>query len=174
VSRWRRFTVADASIAGALMVLLIAMLLPTLRARSFERAVDDASADVETLRVAATRSFRATGRWPQGAELGVIPTELAGAFQGDTLLVRDAYAVQWRLWARIDHVPEPPRPSAPDADAPPDTVQPGTVPVVRGLPAVVVHSTDASLLAELVRRYGSTSSFARDSSWTLVLDEPTR
>lgn len=173
MKRRRRVTVGDASIGGALAVLLAAILLPTLRARGFERLVADATADVETMRAAAGSVFETTGRWPEDAEIGVIPVEISGAFQDDSLLVRDGYAVHWRLWARVERVPAPRRPPSPDADAPPDSVELGTVPVVRRLPAVMVHSTHPSLLAELLRRYGSASSFVRDSSWTLVLDDPT-
>ena len=56
-------------------------------------------------------------------------------------------------------------------DAPPDTVGPELMPVVRQIGGIILHSSDGALLAELLQRYGTEASFVRDTTWTLVLPE---
>lgn len=99
-------------------------------------------------------------------------------------MIREAYVLEWRRWNRIERVPAPPNPpnatpvdpdEAPPpivgtADSPPDSVGPELMPVVRQEGAVVVHSSEELLLAELLRRYGPDVSFVRDTTWTLLID----
>lgn len=185
----RRVGPEDALIGLSLLSMVFAALLPTYRARAFDRLVEDVTRDVEALRAAATVQREANGRWPPTSERGRIPLGVSGAFSGDTTLSRDDYALQWRLWDRVEYVPAPPRPAttivvdedeepvdptqAASGDLPPDSVGPQRMPVVRNMAGVVVHSANESLLAELLERYGTDVSFARDSSWTLIV-EPTR
>lgn len=173
----------DALIGLALVTLVIAALLPSYQARTFDAAVDGAVADVDRLRTAALQAYRANGRWPSAMEPGRIPPGTSGAFGSDTTMIRDDYVLEWRLWHRIARVPAPPReapPAPPDedevppatprpADAPPDSVGPELVQVIRSEGAVVVHSSRELLLAELLRTYGAATSFVRDTTWTLLV-----
>lgn len=173
----------DALIGLALLTLVVAALLPSYRARAFDAAVEDAVADVDRLRSAALQAYRVNGQWPAPSEPGRIPAATSGAFGNDTTMIREAYVLEWRLWHRIDRVPAPPTPPTPapldpdeappatvrPGDAPPDSVGPELVPMVRAEGAVVVHSSQELLLAELLRRYGEASSFVRDTTWTLLV-----
>jgi len=173
----------DALIGLALVTLVLAALLPVYRARAFETMVDDATTDVDTLRGAMVRAREAGSGWPATTPPGRVPSGAFSAFGGDTTMVRDEYVLQWRLWDRIERVPAPPRPPSPEAidpdeapppepaagDAPPDTVGPELMEVVRTQGAVVVHSAHERLLAQLLRRYGEDVSFVRDTTWTLVI-----
>ena len=55
-----------------------------------------------------------------------------------------------------------------DEDNPPPEV-PLPQPLVSTSGGITVHTAETALLAELLSRYGATSSFVRDSTWTLVL-----
>lgn len=181
-----RIQAGDALIGLAVVALLLAALLPSYRARAFDRTVEAAVSDVETLRTGAAQARNLNGRWPDATPAGLAPPGVSGAFPGDSALVRDGYTLEWRLWNRVENAPAPPRPAAPPVldedeqppptgggrpgDAPPDSAAVEMIKVVRPGGAVVVHSGRALLLAELLRRYGSDVSFVRDTTWTLLLN----
>jgi hypothetical protein len=173
----------DALIGLALLTLVLASLLPSYRARAFDATVEDAVADIDRLRTAALQAYRLNGGWPPAMEPGRVPPGMSGVYGGDGTMVREAYVLEWRLWHRVARVPAPPRATAPASldddevvpttprpgDAPPDSVGPELMPVVRPEGAIVVHSSQELLLAELLRLYGDTSSFVRDTTWTLLI-----
>lgn len=185
MSALRRMRTGDALIGLAVVAVVLAALLPTYRARAFARTVDEAAADVETLRAAALRLASARGEWPDARPPGRVPTGATGVFDGDTTMVREAYTLEWRLLDRVQYVEAatPPAQSgavfdddevaAPEqsrsVDPPPDSVAPEMVPTVHTEGAVVVHSPDELLLAELLRRFGPERSFVRDTTWTLTV-----
>lgn len=185
MSELRRVGAGDALIGLSLLALILAGLLPTFRQRAFDRLVEDAATDVEALRTAALTQREVDGSWPPAAPPGRVPDVVSGAFGGDTVVAREGYALQWRLWDRVAYVEAPPRspgsgvadddeaavePTPRPGDLPPDSVGPEMMPVVRQAAGVVVHSSDESLLAELLARYGSDVSFVLDSTWTLVVE----
>ena len=73
---------ADYVMIVAGIALLLAAAIPTLRARSFQTLVDEAAADVETLRAASEQHFASTRAWPAAGDPGAIPAEVANAFIG--------------------------------------------------------------------------------------------
>lgn len=186
MSELRRVGPGDALVGLSLLALVLAALVPTFRARAFDRLVEAAAADVDALRVAAEGQRRVRGSWPPAAPSGVIPSGVSVAFQGDTTMAREEYALEWRLWDRVEQVEAPPGPPevvvvdedevpmSPAAvrpgDLPPDSVGPEMMPIVTRVAGVVVHSANEALLAELLARYGPDASFVVDSTWTLVLD----
>ncbi|MDA1104874.1 MAG: hypothetical protein O2956_14915 [Gemmatimonadetes bacterium] len=167
-------TTGDVLIALAFLAFLGALAYPTVRVRAFRSLVEDVSSEVETMRSAAAGVFSRDGRWPDAGAPSAIPSELAGAFSGDSTLARDAYTLQWSRWEVVDYLP-PPRASTPtptDADAPPDSVGPRLVAVIRDVGAIVVHSGNDALLAALLARHGPAVSFVRDTTWTLTVEAP--
>ena len=164
-------TTGDFVIGLALFALLLALVYPTLRARSFRGSLAETVTEVEAFRAGAQRSLQTTGSWPAPEVLGAIPPELSGVFPGETGLAREKYTLQWGRWEVVDYVEAPPSSALPPADAPPDTVGPEMIPVVREVGGIILHSSDGSLLAELLERYGKAASFVRDTTWTLVLPE---
>lgn len=189
MSDLRRVGPGDALIGLSLLALVFAVLLPTFRARAFDSLVEDASSDVDALREAALRQLQVNGGWPPSMEPGAIPIGVSGAFRGENAMVRDEYTLQWRLWDRVEYVQAPPPRSsgvrvvdddeAPvdvssvvAGDLPPDTASTELVPVVREAGAVIIHSSNAPLLAQLLARYGPDASFVRDSTWMLVVERP--
>jgi hypothetical protein len=168
---WPRLTRGDVAIGIAALLLVWVLVAPALSARAFRLLTDEAAADVEGLRTAAISSRASTGRWPPPTSRGIAPPVLSGAFPGDSAFVRDAYTLEWGGLSVVDfvEVPVAPAPTAPGDDAPPDSVGPEMEPVVRDIGAIVVHSADDALLADLLRRFGSEVSYVRDSTWTLVV-----
>jgi type II secretory pathway pseudopilin PulG len=166
-------TTGDILIALAVLSLLAALVYPTLRARAFRGLVDSAVAEVEVMRSAAQGVFSRTGSWPAPGAPGEIPPELGSAFPGDSTLTRAEYTLEWKRWEVVGQVRAPPSAALipADADAPPDTVGPGFMPVVHEVGAIVVLSGNDDLLAELLSHYGSGVSFARGTTWTLVVDD---
>ena len=181
----RRMGTGDALVGLALVALLLAALLPTYRARAFDRTVDDAVADVDALATASLRLRDATGDWPDAPPAGRVPAGATGAFDNDSTMVRDAYTLEWRLLDRIEYVEAPTTPATSGAlldddevpapaqsragDPVPDSASVQMVATARTEGAVVVHSGDELLLTELLRRYGPDRSFIRDTTWTLVV-----
>lgn len=184
-----RIGTGDAVIGLALMALVLAALLPTARARSFDQLVESALSDIDAMRQATTVTRSSTGALPAAVAPGAIPEGAAAAFPGDSALARDGYTLEWRLWERVEEVLAPPRPPTPPvldpdeeppvggliaADAPPDSAAAELVQVVHTEGAIVVHSSRTLLRAALLRHYGSDISFVQDTTWTLlVTGEPT-
>lgn len=170
-------TSADVLIGLAAVILILAFTAPTLRARRFQNLLSTATAEVETLRTSALGSFNASGVWPTAGESGVIPAEVAAAFPGDSLFVRDEYRLRWSVLEVVERVEAAPGSIVipEDADAAPDSVGPDMISVVRVVGEIVLSSGNDALLAELLANYGTEVSFVRDSSWTLVVDsDPAR
>jgi hypothetical protein len=169
----RDLTVADLMIALAGATVILALLLPTLRARSFRASVERTVSEVEAVRRAAESHFRTRATWPLAEAAGVTPPALTGILGDD--LVRDGYTLQWTRWSVVDSVETPRAPvETVPGDAPPDDAPRAATPLVQLIGAVVVYSGDDRLLGELLARYGRDASFVRDTTWTLVLPERAR
>lgn len=160
---------ADVVVGIALVTVVLALAYPTLKARSFRASVAAMVLDVDALREGAEDYLRASGSWPAPEATGTIPPELTHLFPGDTDLAREQYTLQWSRWEVVDYVEAPPSVEETPVDAPPDTVGLAMMPVVREVGGIILHSSNASLLAELLLRYGTDASFVRDSTWTLLL-----
>ena len=169
----REVTIGDVLVGLSVLALLAAFIYPTARARAFRGRVDTASFEIESLRSGAQSVFSRTGEWPIPGNPGDIPRGLSGAFRSDSSLVRADYTIQWTQWEIVEQEEAPPSVAQlpADADAPPDTVGPIFVPVVRSVGGIVVHSADRALLAELLARYGDAASFVRDTMWTLIVTD---
>jgi hypothetical protein len=165
-----RVTRGDVAIMISVVLLAGALLAPVIRSRAFHRLTAAAAADVDALRGAALSTFTSTGRWPTPAPAGTAPTELSGAFPGDSALVRSRYRLQWITLEVVEYVDAPAAPvEAVPGDTPPDSSPSLKVPVIRRRGAVVLRSADSDLLADLLTRFGSDASFVRGSTWTLVV-----
>lgn len=155
----------------AALLVVLALAWPLMSARSFRGLVESATADVETLRTAATGTRNQTGAWPAASAPGRIPGNLTGAFASDTSWVRNDYSLQWRTFEIVEQVEIPPAaleiPA--DADQPPDSVGPEMRDVVALVGAIVVHTANDALSAALLQAYGPEDSFVRDTAWTLIL-----
>ena len=167
----RGVTTGDFVIGLSLLTLLLALVYPTLRARDFRGSLAETVSEVEAVRAGARRFLQMNGSWPAPEAPGAIPPELAGLFPGDTGLAREKYTLQWGRWEVVDYVEAPPSNELRPVDAPPDSVGPELMPVVREIGGIILHSSDGALLAELLQHYGTDASFVRDTTWTLVLPE---
>ncbi len=166
---------ADALVIISVLVLGFALVLPFFRNRAREQRMSAVTTAVETLRGAATSHLADRGAWPTPARPGVEPPELAGALPTE-VLATEHFEVGWQRWeviGRPERIVVEELPVLPEEDLATDSVAPPTPPpAVSTIGAVVVRSSDSTLLAGLLDRYGRTRSFVRDSVWTLVL--PTR
>lgn len=157
----------DMLIVLALVSLGASLLYPIRKQRAFDDRVEAAVADVESLRSETQRLRDAEGVWPESAPTGELP---AGSESAGLTLVRDTYALEWTRWVSVE-LPQPDTSAIPppdDEDNPPPEV-PLPQPLVSTSGGITVHTAETALLAELLSRYGATSSFVRDSTWTLVL-----
>lgn len=167
----------------ALLSLVFAALLPTYRARRFDRMAEDAIQDVATLRDATERARELNGAWPPAAPAGEVPEGAAGAFP-DSVLGGQGYTLEWRLLDRVEYVLTPvvvppipildpdeePDPGALEPDDPPaDSAAFRRVATVHDMGVIVVHASDERLLAALLAHHGADDSFVRDTTWTLVI-----
>lgn len=166
----RRLTRADVAIGVALLLLLLAVLRPMLTARGYQSTVMQATEEVDVLRAAALDRRSTSGSWPETADF-----------------VFDDFTLEWTRLDVIEFVEAPPAsftaieddeepdtsvpPSGAIGDLPPDSVGPEMAPSVREVGAIVLRTGNESLLADLLERYGSTVSYVRDSTWTLIVDD---
>jgi len=172
--RLRGLTVADLLIGLAVVALMSALVLPTVRARSFRSLTLHAVSEVDAVRDAVTRSFAQRGSWPAPTEAGEIPPGRSPEIGADSSRARPDYTIRWSVWEIVEHVEAPPMaPTLPgDAEPPAGSVEPTLVPMVGSLGGIVLYSANEDLLAELLARYGSQASFVRDTTWTLIVDRP--
>lgn len=157
----------DILVLLAALSIVGALAYPTWAARAFRQRVEEATSDVDAAAGRARSTLVSLGRWPAPTPIGEAPPELTGLE-----FARETYALEWMTWAVVDSV-EAAREVAPTVpgEATPASVAPAFEPVARVVGAVAVHSADASLLAELLDRYGPTESFVLDTTWIGLLPE---
>lgn len=166
----------------AVLALLAALTWPLVRRASFQSRLDTTATVVERARDAILAYREELGHWPPGAEPGRIPEGLAPFLPPETAFQTRGHVLQVHRWEAV--APPLPRPTVGvDPPAGPGTATPPppdslTTPPPRTVPlsGLTVHTSERSLLAGLVHRFGPADSFVRDSTWTLVIPRrpPTR
>lgn len=170
--RDRGATAGDMLIFLATLSVAAALLYPAWSVRDFNARVQSAIADVDVLGAAARSARDDDDRWPTPTPPGEAPPELARLGGEDGIFNRTGYTLEWTSWEVVDSVEAPPLDDVPvTRDAPPTSVGPRMLPVVRRFGAVAVHSGEEALLAELTDHYPVGTSFVLDSMWLLVLPE---
>lgn len=157
----------DILVMLAAFAIVAALAYPRWAARGFREQVQTAIEDVDAAAARARSTISALGRWPSTASAGRVPEELTGLE-----FARPTYALEWTTWHVIDSVPA--RTDDVGAAAPgdaPNTEALPMEPVARRIGAVAVHSSDDSLLAELLRHYGATASFVLDTTLYRLLPD---
>mgnify|MGYP006908314944 CR=1 FL=1 len=172
--KWSTPSRGDVAIAAAVLLLVWALATPALRARAFRALSSRATADVEAVVRAAQSSHASMGRWPEPGDAGVVPPELTGRLALETGFVREDYTLEWSAFDVVDYVEVevPPPAEAVPGDAPPAVPTIELRPEPRRVGALSLRSGDTRLLAELLRRFGPERSFVRDSTWTLIVEDP--
>lgn len=166
----RRLTAADSMVVMAAFVLVGVSVGPTLRALAFRGLVERAVAGVEALHGHALDARARGGAWPTATRAGLAPPELGGVYAGDSALTFPGYALEWRTLSVVEFLEAPATtPSGLPGDAPPASVAREMIPSVRPLGAIVLHSSNTSLLAEMLARWGPGASFVRDTTWTILV-----
>lgn len=170
------FSTGDVLVVVALLALGAAVVRPHLNRTRFEGQVDAAAAAVRDLADAARAYHEREGSWPLDAPPGSVPDELAGTL---TLPDTTAFVVDWNLWKAVREPPEDsaptltvslnPSPGMPPPPEPMDTLSERPPPSVLAVPGVSVRSGDPSLLAALLTRFGRSSSFVHQDTWTMIL-----
>lgn len=168
----RGATTGDVLIFLATLSIAVALLYPAWSVRGFRASVESAITDVDAVAGAARTVRESSGRWPTAAAPGEAPPELSQLGGADGPFSREGYSLGWMSWDVVDSVAAPPPDVPPDADdAPPDSVGPRMLPVVRMVGAIAVVSGQEDLLGELEAHYADGSSFVVDSMWMLILPE---
>jgi len=145
------------------LLLVLALAYPGIRRAAFHRRVEVVARSVDALRTAAEQYRRLRGTWPPTSPPGQAPPDLASLIGRDISLRGPDYRVGWNRWGVVVRAPRPTAADSSEATSTPEGPAPGT------LPGITVRSGESSLLAALLDRYGRATSFARDSSWTLVV-----
>lgn len=153
----------DALLVLAGVALLVALAAPSIRWASFRHRLHTVEGSVDAVRSSAVRYHRLRGVWPAPAPAGTEPPELAGLLPGNVALAGTGYRLAWERWSAAERSPSP---SAGRAEADSMDTAPPTVGTLAG---ITVRSPEGPLLAALLRHYGPATSFARDSSWTLIV-----
>lgn len=169
---WARLR-SNLLIVGAVALVIWAAASPTMRNGRYQAEVLSLVALVSDLSEAAATRYRTAGEWPAGAEPGVAPEGTIGSF-GSSPLATEHATVQWQpmlVSAESEMAPQNLPPEA-ASRAVSDSISTIRVTVRREVGAIVVHSGDERLLAELMARYSADESFVRDTTWTLILTEP--
>jgi len=170
-----------AALAGSVFLLLAVACLAGAVAYSWmnreasQRQVESVIADVELIRTAAEDFLGREDRWPRDdATPGAIPTELAPGFPAGFSFDRDGYLLDWERWDIVIPTSMPAEAEAEDEEFDPnvDSIVRPQGPRTRRIGrigGITVVSSDPGLRAVLLREFGPTRSFVRDSSWTFVL-----
>jgi hypothetical protein len=167
-----------AAIAGNVFLLLALACLagviayPWMQRRDAQHQIELVIADVVRVRRAAEDFLRQEDRWPRDdASPGTIPTELVPALPVGFSFAREAYMLDWERWDAVipPTMPVEAEPEEEDAGLLVDSIARPQEPRTRGMGGITVVSPDPGLRGALLREFGSTRSFVRDSSWTFVL-----
>lgn len=173
---------ADVMLVLSALALLVALAYPPLKgAAARDRA--EAAAFAANVVVDAARRFRAErGAWPSGAGLGAIPEGMAPYLPGGFSFEGQGFSLRWDRWERIvavhtEAAPFVVEPPPLTGDAPPPlaaadssaAVGDVTESVVVTVGAVTVRSGDPGVLGALLERFGPSTSWVRDDTWTLVI-----
>lgn len=164
VRGWPGPTLSDALLVLASLALIISLTGPYLRWTRFERRVTQVVLNVDSVRTAALRYRERNGTWPESAPAGEAPPGLASELSPRVGLASDGVRLVWRRWSVMKPRYEEPAVTF----TPPDTLV-STAPALDSLGSISVRTPNESLLAALLLHYGSAASFARDSSWTLIV-----
>lgn len=166
----RGFAFVDVLMVLGALAVVASIASPLLKRRAYRQHVERVVSSVEALRSASTQYRDSTGDWPEDAGAGRVPGELVPLLPATLGLHEADYSVGWMRWnvVEIPRQPAPPPPDSTGRASEPDSL--GTrPPVIRTIGGITVHSADAGLLGALLKRFGTATSFVRDSSWTLVL-----
>jgi len=169
---WHRLR-SNLLLIGAVALLVWAAAWPTMREGRYQAEVFELASLVTDLTNAAQTRFRTAGSWPPAADPGVAPEGTIGTF-GAAALATEHATVQWQpllVSATLESAPDDLPPEA-AARAVADSITRVRVTTPRQVGAIVVHSADERLLAELLARHSADDSFVRDTTWTLILTEP--
>ena len=160
----------------SLLTLAFATAFPRLQERAFAQQLDGAVSAIEALRVAASNFEEQGLDWPAPSPPGVTPPELVSTFPAQYDLAADDYSLEWNRWETVDRqgrsepgFPAPARSVPAPQDSPPGSVPSLLTTRFRKIGSVTVYSGDPALLAGLLRHYGTSRSFVRDTTWTLVI-----
>jgi len=157
----------------SMLALGAALVYPILAQRQADERMADVIGRVEAVRQAAARYHDNQQDLPPNGGVGVAPQGLSTLLTPDFSFAGEGFALEWRLWDRAEEaeevsIPDPVVPveeelitAADTAVAPPRTV--------RSFGSLSVHSGEPFLLSGLLSRYGETSSFVRDTTWTLLI-----
>lgn len=169
---WARLR-SNLLLIGAVALLVWAAVSPTMREGRYQAEVFELAALVTNLEGAAQTRFRTAGDWPPASPPGVPPDGTVGAFGGAPLSTEHA-TVQWRPLLVSTTIETRPTNLPPEAAARAvsDSITRIRETTPRAVGAIVVHSADERLLAELLARHSADESFVRDTTWTLVVAEP--
>lgn len=163
----------NALVILSMLALGASLLYPVLAQRRVDDRLADAVGRVEAVRQAAARYHASQQELPPGAGIGVAPQGLATLLTPDFSFIGEGFALEWNLWDRAEpaievSIPDPAVLVEEEVITATDTlVAPPRM--VRSFGSLSVHSGEGVLLSGLLTRFGETSSFVRDTTWTLLI-----
>lgn len=110
----RRTLAQDAFLGVAALALVLALAWPRAGKALLARRVAAASADVEAVRTAAQALRTERDAWPEAADPGVVPPDLASRLPAGFSFQGAGYVLAWERWETV----EPPPPEAAPEEGP--------------------------------------------------------
>lgn len=173
----RGIATGDALLVLSVLALLFAAAYPRLERVAMRERADAIAYAANTVLDAARRYRVERAEWPRGADLGVVPEDLASVLPPGFSFEHRGWLLKWDRWDRVEAPPADPGLAAaipelsenvPPPEAPADSVQVAR-PTLVPLGGVTVRCDDPRVLAVLLERFGHARSFVRGDTWTLVI-----
>ena len=105
----RGFTMLEVVVALAVVVILLALLIPRYVALVRQTRATQAMADLFAVRAAGYIYYAETGTWPAECASGVIPKELVHYLPKGFVFRNKDYDLDWENWRRPDGSARSPR-----------------------------------------------------------------
>lgn len=167
----RGMAVGDVLMVLSLLALAFSLAYPRIERARLRDAVETAVITVQAAVDAAERFQEDRGSWPEPADEGTTPTDLASYLPAGFSFTPEGYRLRLDTWETAETAPPVERPVSPqstESAALPDTLPEQPQILFGSLASVSVVSEDPRVLAGLLDRFGAGRSFVHADRWTMV------
>ena len=167
----RGMAVGDVLVFLSLLALAFSLAYPRIGRARLRDEVEQAVIRVQAAVGAAEQFQGDRGTWPEPADEGTTPTDLAPYLPGGFSFAGEGYRLKLDIWETAKTAPPVELPEGPPSRefaALPDTIQAQPEVLFGSLASVSVVSEDPRVLAGLLDHFGADRSFVHADRWTMV------